>query len=271
MKLAVSNIAWLVELDAEVFEFLATNGVAGLEVAPTRVWPQWQGISPASVREFRNVVESSGLRVSSLQSILFQKPELKLFGSDSDRQAMEEHLQRCADLAADLGAECMVFGAPRNRDRGSLPEAFAFVVAQRFFARVGGYCAERGVCVGFEANPADYKCNFATDSGAAAHLVREVGSAGFRLHLDTACMHLAGEDVTQAICGGAAILRHVHVSEPFLADFQAPVSAHAEAAAALRSIYYDRWVALEMRSADPPLPALKEAVRFVRGVYGGSA
>jgi sugar phosphate isomerase/epimerase len=268
MKLAVSNIAWPAELDAEVFVFLAANGVTGLEVAPTRVWPQWQGISPASVREFRHVVEAGGLRISSLQSILFQKAELSLFGTDQDRRAMEDHLRLCADLAADLGAECMVFGAPRNRDRGLTPEAFAFGIAQRFFGQVGAYCAERGVCVGFEANPAEYKCNFATDSGAAARLVRAVGSSGFRLHLDTACLHLAGEDATQAICENTSILRHFHVSEPFLGDFSAPVAAHVGAAAALRNVNYDHWVALEMRTADPPLPSLEQAIRFVRGIYG---
>jgi sugar phosphate isomerase/epimerase len=268
MKLAVSNIAWPAELDAAVLAFLAANGIGAIEVAPTRVWPHWKGINPTSVREFRRVVESSGLRISSLQSILFQKPELSLFGSDEDRQAMEEHLHRCADLAADLGAGCMVFGAPRNRDRGALPEARAFAIAAEFFARVGEYGAKRDVCLGFEANPVEYKCSFATDSGTAARLVRAVGSEGSRLHLDTACLHLAGEDAARAIRENADILRHFHASEPYLAGFSAPVAAHREAAAALRSVHYDQWVALEMRAGDPPLPALEEAVRFVRRIYG---
>jgi D-psicose/D-tagatose/L-ribulose 3-epimerase len=268
MKLAVSNIAWPAELDAVVFEFLVAGGIDAIEVAPTRVWPHWQGIDAASVRAFRRVVESSGLGISSLQSILFQKPELNLFGSDEDRRAMKEHLRQCADLAANLGAGCMVFGAPRNRDRGSLPEAEAFAIATDFFARVGADCAQRGVYVGFEANPVEYKCNFATESGTAARLVRAVDSEGFRLHLDTACLHLSGENAVRAIRDNADILRHFHASEPYLAGFSAPASAHAEAAAALRSVAYDRWIALEMRTADPPLPSLEEAVRFVRGIYG---
>ncbi len=217
MKLAVSNIAWPAELDAAAFELLRANGIEAIEVAPTRVWPHWQGITPGSVREFRGVVESSGLRVSSLQSILYQKPELNLFGSDADRQAMEDHLRRCADLAADLGAGPMVFGAPRNRDRGPLDEARAFAIAAEFFARVSPYCAERGVCIGFEANPAEYKCNFATGSATAARLVRAVGHEGFRLHLDTACLHMAGENTAQAIREHGDIVRHFHASEVFCA------------------------------------------------------
>jgi D-psicose/D-tagatose/L-ribulose 3-epimerase len=268
MKIAVSNIAWPAELDDSVFAFLAAGAVEGVEVAPTRVWPQWEGIDPVSVRVFRRSVESHGLRVSSLQSILFQKPELRLFGTDAERQALDEHLRRCADLAAGLGAECMVLGAPRNRDRGALSEPCAFEIAARFFARAGTYCAERGVCLVFEANPAEYRCNFATDSVIAAKLVNAVGSEGFRLHLDTACLQLAGENTGRAIIENAGILRHFHASEPYLADFSAPVAAHEEAAAALKSVNYDRWVALEMRAAKPALPALQDAVRFVRTTYG---
>jgi sugar phosphate isomerase/epimerase len=271
MKIAVSNIAWPAELDDSVFAFLAANGVEGVEVAPTRVWPQWEGIDSASVQAFRRTVESHGLCISSLQSILFRKPELRLFGSDAERQALDQHLRRCADLAAGLGAECMVFGAPRNRDRGSMSEPCAFDIAARLFARAGAYCAERGVCLVFEGNPAEYQCNFVTDSVTAAKLVNAVGSEGFQLHLDTACLHLAGENARQAVIENAGILRHFHASEPYLGDFSAPVAAHEEASAALKSVNYDGWVALEMRAAEPALPALREAVRFILATYGDAS
>src|ERR1041384_3320465 len=116
MKLSVSNIAWPNELDSPAVESIMAQGIHAIEVAPTRVWPHWQGIDASSVRDFRRRLESAGLAVSSLQSIFFQKPELQLFGSDQDRGAMFEHLCWCADLANNLGAASVVFGAPRNRD-----------------------------------------------------------------------------------------------------------------------------------------------------------
>src|SRR5207249_4548742 len=134
----------------------------------------------------------------------------------ADREALYRHLCFCADLAAELGAECMVFGAPKNRNRGTLSEDDAFAAAAELFARAGAYCAQRGTCLGFEPNPSQYGCQFAADSVTAARLVRTVGSAGFRLHLDTACLHLAGEDAVAAIGGNADILCHFHVSEPYL-------------------------------------------------------
>lgn len=268
MKLSASNIAWPAEVDSEVLALLVANGIGGIEVAPTRVWPQWQGICFDSVRRFRRFVESAGLTVSSLQSILFQKPELHLFGSDQDRRDMQKHLCRCADLAADLGACAVVFGAPKNRDRGELSDEDALSVAADFFWTAGQYCAERSVCIGFEANPTQYAANFATESRTAARLVRLVGSTGFKLHLDTACLQLAGEDAVEAIEENRDILRHFHVSEPYLRAFSEPAASHVRIAQALRNVHYDGWAVLEMRAADPPLPALEEAIRYVRRTYG---
>ena len=268
MKLAVSNIAWPVEEDSAAFELLAASGIGGIEVAPTRVWPRWEGVDSRSSQEFRRVVENAGLTISSLQAILFQKPEMQLFGSGQDRQAMRQHLRRCADLAVALGAGCLVFGAPKNRDRGVLSEEEAFSIASEFFADVGEDFVERRVSLGFEANPKEYGCNFATESRTAARLVRAVDSAGFRLHLDTGCLQLAGESAVQAIEENIDILRHFHVSEPYLGWFSNPAASHTRVAQALRDAQYEGWAALEMRATDPPLPALEQATRYVRRIYG---
>jgi D-psicose/D-tagatose/L-ribulose 3-epimerase len=267
MKLAVSNIAWPIEWNAAALERLHANGIGALEVAPTMVWPNWVGIDAGSVRDFRRRVEAFGLTISSLQSILFQRPELQLFGSEQRRSELDEHLRRCADLAVDLGAYALVFGAPKNRVLGERTEDEAFAMAAEFFAKIGDYCAGRGVCLVFEANPAEYGCNFATDSGTAARLVRAAGSAGFQLHLDTACMHLAGEDATESITRNAGILRHFHVSEAYLGSFANPSLPHAGVAGALRESGYDGWVTLEMRASEPPLPALEESIRSLRRLY----
>ena len=37
MKLSVSNIAWNIEEEQEIFDILLSNGVTGIEVAPTKI------------------------------------------------------------------------------------------------------------------------------------------------------------------------------------------------------------------------------------------
>ena len=214
MKISVSNIAWPMELNESAYSQLARLGVAAIEVAPTRVWPAWQGISTIAIRAYWDQVHASGLQISSLQSILFQKPEMQLFSTGLAAEQFAAHLRFCANLAAELGAKAVVFGAPKNRLRGTRPASEAARRAAEVLLPIAEYYALQGTALCFEANPEQYSCDFVTRAADAAALVRNVNSAGLRLHLDTACAELAGEDVAALVHEHADILTHFHASEP---------------------------------------------------------
>ncbi|EKQ67617.1 sugar phosphate isomerase/epimerase [Leptolyngbyaceae cyanobacterium JSC-12] len=266
MKLSISNIAWTDETDAEVLSLLGSENVAAVEVAPTRIWADWE-ISPEVGDRYRQNLQSQGLLCSSLQAILFKQPDLKVFGTPNQRAALVEHLKRVADLAVALGARPMVFGAPKNRDRGDLDEKSALHQAIEVFAEIGDYCAQKGVCLCLEPNPVDYGCNFITNSQEGAQLVRLVSSPGFRLHLDAAGMHLAGEDIPQAIEAAADVLAHFHISEPNLGNFAEPEVNHRAIAHALKTIGWSNWVTIEMRATEQPIEGVKQALKTVRSIY----
>ncbi len=266
MKLTISNIAWTDEVDAEVLALLPGAGVHAVEIAPTRIWSDWE-FSAAEVAAYRAELLAKGLVCSSLQAILFKKPDLKLFGTRDQRADLVTHLKQVADLAAAMGAGPMVFGAPKNRDRGDLDDKTAFAQAAEVFAEVGEYCHTKGVCLCLEPNPVAYGCNFITNSRSGADLVRQVNSPGFRLHLDAAGMHLAGEDVSQALEQAADVLAHVHISEPNLGSFQNPLVAHAEIAKTLRSLDWNQWISIEMRATDQPIADVKQAICTVKELY----
>lgn len=266
MKLSISNIAWTEATDAEVLSLLANGGVKAIEVAPTRIWPEWE-FTQADSDRYRESLQSQGVTCSSLQAILFKQPDLKLFGNDEQRAALVAHLKRIADLAAVLGAKPMVFGAPKNRDRGELDEKTAFHLAADLFSEVGDYCHQQGVCLCLEPNPVDYGCNFITNSQSGTQLVRTVNSPGFRLHLDAAGMYLAGEEIPQAIEEAADVLEHFHISEPNLGNFVAPKVNHADIAKMLRAIGWDKWVTIEMRATEQPVEGVKQALDTVKAIY----
>jgi sugar phosphate isomerase/epimerase len=267
VKLAVSNIAWSSTLESDAIHALQSLGVTAVELAPTRPWPDWVGASVENAAILQKDYSARGIAIPSMQAILFGKPNCKLFGTDSERVDLVEHLRFCADLAAALGAHSLVFGAPKNRDLGDLTPDVAFDSARETFAEAAGYYHSNGVCLCLEANPPQYGCTFITNSRDAGRLVRAVDSAGFRLHLDSACMYLAGEDLSTAIEASQDILQHFHASEPNLGTFHAPVVDHASAAHALRSIGYSNWISLEMREAEQPIAALQEAIRLVSATY----
>jgi sugar phosphate isomerase/epimerase len=269
MNLAVSNIAWPASADEEAVETLLRSGIRAIEIAPTRLWPDWNGASPRAAETAREQYAAMGLSVAALQAILFGKPDYKLFGSAGQREDLANHLRLCAEIAAALGARSLVFGAPKNRELYGLSEDAAFQMARECFAAVAPDYARHGVCLCLEANPPQYGCQFLTDSAQAARMVRAVDSPGLRLHLDTACMFLAGEDLPAALRSNFDLVSHFHVSEPFLASMDAPLIDHALVAATLRELKYTGWVSLEMREAPEPGPALRQAVAFLARTYGG--
>lgn len=271
MKVAVSNIAWPAAMDNAAYHLLAQQGIAGIEVAPTRVWPDWAGITSHTVAELKSAVAAEGLQISSLQAILFQKPELQLFAEGAAAQAFADHLRFCAELAAELGAKSVVFGAPKNRDRGSLSEDEAFDRAAAMFAPIAATYAAHGVALGLEANPAQYACNFVTHASTAARLVRAVASPGLRLHLDIACATMAGEDIATLVRDNADILTHFHASEAMLGAVGDNSPEHSAAAQALRAADYQGWVAVEMRTQDDVAASLQKAAQFAVKTYGEAA
>jgi len=265
VRIAVSSIAWAAEEAEAALDALVAGGAQGVEIAPTTIWPGWDGATVAAAREVRARLAGRGLAVPALQSVLFGRAELQVFG---DAAPLVAHVARVAGLAGALGAGVMVFGSPRNRLRGEMGAEAAMERAVPVFRALGEVCAAEGTALGIEANPAAYGGDFLLRWREAAELVARVGHPGVVLHLDTACTALAGDDPAEAAAACGAGLAHFHVSAPQLAAVEAgnPID-HAAVAAALRAAGYGGWVSVEMRRSEPAVAAVARALDFVRGCY----
>jgi len=268
MKLAFSNIAWGPDEDHEALSLLRANQVQGIEVAPTRLWPNWDGATPEAAAAYAQTMSEAGFETPSLQSLLFGLPDLQVFGTTKQQDDLIAHLGRVATLAAAMRAKVLVFGSPKNRNRGDLTPAQAMQQAIRFFRQAGQVCADAGVILAIEANPSVYNCNFVTRWQEAEELVRSCNHPGIGLHLDTACTVLAGDDPVAALPQVADILVHVHVSEPDLGPFANPLIDHLAVGDALRSVAYAHWCSVEMRRTSSPLGSIQEAAQLAARCYG---
>lgn len=250
MKLAVSNIAWDHPDEAHVRARLRACGVTGIEVAPTKLWPDWNGATPRAAEDAARRLRDEGFSVPAFQAILFGRPDLRLFDPGA-RKALLDHLRFVADLAVPMGAGVLVFGAPKNRRRGQLSLEEAHEIAVPLFRDMGRICDERGLRLGLEHNPPEYGCDFILNAADARRFVDHVDSPGVALHLDSGGLHLGGGDIGLVIRDIGPFC-HYHASEPMLAPLGDTVVDHAGAVRALRDIGYDKWVSIEMSApADP--------------------
>ena len=252
MRFAFSNIAWSPNDAPGVLALLRAKRIQGIEVAPSKVWPEWQGATPAAAALYRASLLEEGFEVPALQAVLFGRPEARLFDPQGERHLIS-HLTRVAAIAGALGAGVVVFGAPRQRDRGDLEMESALESASRVFRELGKTYADHGSCLCIEPNPKRYGCSFVVNSVEGEALVRRVNHPGFGLHLDAAAMFLEGEDLAARWPALADIVRHYHISEPDLADFRQPAVPHQMNLAVLRRNGFTGWCSVEMREPSVPL------------------
>lgn len=252
MKFAFSNIAWAPHDDPDILSLLRQQGVTGIEIAPTRIWPKWENATAAAAELYGRELRRSGFDVAALQAVLFERADARLF-SDEGESVLLRHLKHVAQLAGALGAPSVVFGAPRQRDRGRLSMDAAIERAAEVFCRLGETFSACGTCLCIEPIPRTYGCNFIVNSREGADLVRLVNHSGFRLHLDSAAMFLEGEDVATAWLNGGVFVRHFHITEPELGNFCNPRVPHKANLEFLDSRNYSGWCSVEMREQALPL------------------
>src|SRR5205814_634198 len=155
--------------------------------------------SDAAIDEYRRFWESRGISIIAAQALLFGHPELTLFEDAAIRERTFAHVSGMVRVCARLGAQALVFGSPKNRRIGNRNLMDVFPIAIDFFGRLGEIAAASATCIALEANPPEYCADFITDAGQAATLVMLVNHPGFRLHLDSACMTLVGDDPDEVI------------------------------------------------------------------------
>jgi len=266
MKLAISNIAWERHDDPIVLELLSANGVSGIEVAPTKLWPDWSNASHQQANEYRKVMLERGFELPAMQAILFGKPELQLFDKTS-HTAFLEHMKFVADLANGFGSKVMVFGAPKNRKRGQIPYSQAMEIAAEFFYKAGEICQAHKCCIALEHNPVEYGCDFATNVLDAKELVEKVNHQGFKLHIDSAGIHMCGGDIAEMIRSADKFV-HYHISEPMLEPIFNGVVNQQKGINTLKEISYQEWVSIEMK-APASTDLLKSSLTTVKEIVFG--
>lgn len=245
MKLAVSNIAWDQHDDPTILLKLKELGISGIEVAPTKIWPDWKNASQQSAEKYKHKLSEFGFKVPAMQAILFGKPELQVF-DHATHQKFFEHIKLIADLATGLEAKVLVFGSPKNRKRGQSSYSEASLIAQDFFSTAGDICQERGCIIGIEHNPVEYGCDFLTNVRDVSELTQQINHPSIKLHIDSAGIHMCGGSISNEINNSIPFV-HYHISEPMLEPISGGIVNHVAAAKTLKNINYKHWTSIEMK------------------------
>lgn len=277
MRIAISNIAWDVADDQQVADILREHRVDAIDVAPSKYFPDLKTADAGDIARVRGWWAERGIEITGMQSLLFGTTGLNVFGTVDSQREMLAHLQAVCRIGAGLGAQRLVFGSPRNRDRTGIADAAAHEIAVTFFRQLGDIAAEQGVFVCLEPNPPCYGANFMTNSGDTASVVSAVAHPSIRMQLDTGAVTINEENAREVVTRYAHLIGHVHASEPNLVTLGEGGTNHRAVAEALTELLPDQVVSIEMlapkagSAIDAVRRAVGEAIRCYRSDAGACA
>ncbi len=264
MKLSISNIAWSVEYDVEMYEYISSKGFKGLEIAPTRIFPENPYKDLTQAKKYSDYIKQKyNLEISSMQSILFGKTE-RLFGTDNERTELLNYSKLAIDFAKAISCHNLVFGSPKNR---VIENEDQYPIAIIFFKELGDYALKNNTVLSIEANPPIYNTNFVNTTEQAFQLARDVNSLGIFVNVDLGTVIQNNENIDQII-NNIDLINHFHISEPNLVPIEKR-SIHQELANKLIQTSYDKYISIEMKNPDN-LDIVKSSMEYVKGVFNVS-
>lgn len=261
MKLSISNIGWDSSCDNNVYKLMKEYGYSGLEIAPTRIFPEtpYDRLEDAMLWS-ENIKKQYGFVIPSMQSIWYGRQE-NLFATEEERQALMGYTKKAIDFAAAIGCKNLVFGCPRNRN---VTDGADVSVAIPFFKELGEYAVEKGTVIGMEANPPIYNTNYINDTISALDLIEKVDSAGFLLNLDVGTM-IQNEEFIEELIGKVCLINHVHISEPGLKTIEVrPI--HRKLKEILEAEKYQGYISIEMGKTDD-IQNLEKSIRYIKEIF----
>lgn len=261
MKLSISNIAWAAENDTEMYSFLQESGFNGLEIAPTRIYPEAPYNKLSEAKEWAaELKEKYGLVVPSMQSIWYGHTE-KIFGDKADRQILIDYTKKAVLFAEAIGCGNLVFGNPKNRDTEDVTAIMP--IAIDFFKEIGYYAAEHNTVIALEPNPTIYNTRFMNYTEQAVEMAYKSSSAGIKVNVDLGTIIYNEEDVNY-LKQIPDYINHVHISEPGLNLLESR-ELHNQLFAVLKNVAYDRFVSIEMGNKGD-LTKVKDIITHIKKI-----
>lgn len=246
MRLAISNIAWDTVEDEAVATLLQRFAVDAIDIAPGKYFPEPARATDADIAQVKGWWAERGIEITGMQALLFGTTGLNVFGSAASQAALLKHLAAVCHIGAGLGATRVVFGSPKNRDRSGLSDQDTLEMAIPFFRHLGAIAQASGVTICLEPNPACYGANFMTSSAETAQVVECVAHPAIQMQLDTGALTINGENPLAVLHDCAALIGHVHASEPDLLPLGDGGTEHGQMAAALSQYLPAHVITIEM-------------------------
>ncbi len=256
MNLSISNIAWSAKYDSEMYMFLHQQGFTGLEIAPTRIFPNNPYDHTTEAKDFSlQLKREYGICISSMQSIWYGITE-SLFGTEENRQKLIDYTKKAINFSEIIGCKNIVFGSPKNRN---IPSLDKLPVGIDFFSKLGRYALQHNTVIAIEPNPPIYNTNFINTTKEAFDFCKQINSKGFLVNVDLGTIIQNQEDLRE-VRENIHLVNHIHISEPYLAQIEER-DLHKQ----IKELDYHNFISIEMKNFNE-IALVKNTMRYIREI-----
>lgn len=237
MKLSISNLAWNNEDNQKVYEYLSKKHFSGIEIAPTKLFPEspYTHIDEA-VDYFSRVRSNYGLEVSSMQSIWYGQTG-NIFHSQEEQMRLQNYTFSAINFASKIGCNNLVFGNPKARNKG---DNHTDNEVYSFFKSISDYAYQKGTYVALEPNPIIYGTDFINNTKQAFEFCKNSGCGQLRVNVDLGTI-IYNDEPFKWIDNNLNLINHIHISEPYLKKIE-----KRELHKKLKTLEFDNYISIEM-------------------------
>jgi len=270
VKISVSNIAWYQDPKkiTNFLEFISSLNCNGVELAPSAIWSEPIDSSKQDRDTLKRQIANFNLNFLGFHSLLYSKPELKLFENPFLRKETKNYLFNLINLCSDLEGKILVYGSPKSRELCGKKYDDCKKQSIEDFYEIAEYAKKKGIF--FCLEPLSKKeTDFITSLEEGGEIVETVNHSNFKLHFDTKVIFGSMDKIGPKIERYKNIITHVHVGdENLLEPGTVNKKEHPEIGKSLRDIHYEGYITLEMRRDTTDIKgSIKRGVEFIRKNY----
>lgn len=263
MKFSISNIAWRIEWDIDIFNVLNELGFHAIEIAPNRTLSNGYNSTENEILEWRNFYSKYFNEISSMQSLLF-KVDTQIFESDENMTQILRILDKGLEFASKLKVRNIVFGSPSIRNVNDDSQLNRSI---EFFTQLSKMAKRYQINVSLEPNPKIYNTNFINTTKDALEYAKSLDIPNFGINLDFGTI-IENEELIEEILTKENIqfIKHVHISEPFLHKINFNnKEKHLLLFQTLREMNYKGYISIEMKSGCS-YDVLIEVLEYIKAI-----
>ena len=245
MNISISNILWPKGFDRleEFFNELYRQNIVGVELALNCFWTEPVEASKNDILLLKNLLKRYHLKLVSIHSLTFSRPDLELFCSSAKLIALEDYLFRYFDLARQLDCSNLVFGSPKSRNTYGMSKQNMDEIFLKFLTKINN-CSE-GIFFNIEPLSTRY-CNYLNRFMECVELLENQDLKWIGIQLDIRSIIESKEDIKQ-ILRQQNYIHHAHAGNPGMEVLGGIYEKeHRFIASALRKAKYSDYLTAEI-------------------------